>query len=184
MTGFRRRASVAEVSSWIERNIRPLGQEHVELAGACGRVLAEEIRSPTAMPPFDRAAMNGYEMRVEESFGAWVYSPAVFRRVGRSYPGLPCLVVVGPAEAVEVATGSPIPAAADAVIPVESTRVEGARVIVTEGIPLGRNVGRLGEDIAEGAVVVRAGRAIRAQDLGVLTSVGAQGAGRATSPRA
>ena len=62
----------------------------------------------------------------------------------------------------------PLPSGADAVVPVESTRVDGDQVLVSEAVPHGRNVGRRSEDIAPGAVVLRAGRAIRPQDLGVL----------------
>ncbi|HKI18947.1 MAG TPA: gephyrin-like molybdotransferase Glp [Isosphaeraceae bacterium] len=173
MRGFKTRASVDEVSAWIVEHIRPLASEEIALGEAWGRVLARDIIAPFAVPPFDRAAMDGYAVRAEETFGASDYMPAAFRCVGRSRPGLRCPVTVGPAETVEVATGAPLPKGADAVVPVESARVDGLRVQVCEALPQGRNVGRCGEDIAAGTVVLKAGRVVRPQDLGVLSAVGA-----------
>src|SRR5205085_1793224 len=79
---------------------------------------------------------------------------------------------VSAGEAVQVATGAPLPPGADAVIPVEATRPEGDRVWVSEAIPPGRHVSRRGEDIASGSLVLPAGRHLRPQDLGVLSAVG------------
>jgi molybdopterin molybdotransferase len=172
MRGFKVRASVSAVLAWIDEQVRPLESESVALGAAWGRVLARDIVAARAVPPFDRSAMDGYAVRAEETFGATVYLPAVLRCVGRSRPGLACAAAVGPLEAVEVATGAPLPAGADAVVPVESTRIEGDRVLVFEAVPQGRNVGRRGEDIAPGTLVLRAGRLIRPQDLGVISAIG------------
>src|SRR5262249_8953411 len=105
--------------------------------------------------------------------GASAYTPAVFRCMGRSRPGQRCEAVVGPGDAVQVATGAPMPPGSDAVIPVESTRAEGEQVWVSEAIPQGRNVSRCGEDIAGGRRVLPAGRRLRPQDLGILSAGGA-----------
>jgi molybdopterin molybdotransferase len=172
MRGFKLRTSVSAVWAWINERIRPLDSEEIALGEAWGRVLARDIVADQAVPPFDRAAMDGYAVRAEETFGASAYVPAALRCVGRSRPGSGCVATVGPLQAVEVATGAPLPAGADAVVPVESTRVEGDHVLVIEAVPRGRNVGRRGEDIAPGTAVLRAGRVIRPQDLGVLSAVG------------
>ena len=74
--------------------------------------------------------------------------------------------------AVEIATGAPIPAGADAVVKVESTEADGPMLRVVEPTPPGRNVGRLGEDVSAGTAVLRAGRILRPQDLGVLSALG------------
>jgi molybdopterin molybdotransferase len=86
---------------------------------------------------------------------------------------------VGPGGAVRIMTGAPLPAGADAVLQAEDAEELPAaaggppRVRVTEPVPPGRHVGRRGEDVAEGSVVLRAGRLLRPQDVGVLASVGA-----------
>jgi molybdopterin molybdotransferase len=124
------------------------------------------------VPAFDRAAMDGYAVGGEATFGASVYTPATFRRVGRSRPGFACEVTVGPSEAVQVATGAPMPAGTDAVVPFESTRADGESIFVHEAVPAGRHVSRSGEDIPRGATVLLAGRLLRPQDLGVLSALG------------
>ncbi len=172
MRGFRRRSSVEEVVALIGRRVEPLEAESVPLSQAAGRVLAAEILAAAPVPPFDRAAMDGYAVRGEETFGADLYNPAVFQIVGRSRPGLAFQGVVGPGQAAEIATGAPLPDGADAVVKVEATEAEGSSVRVVEPTPPGRNVGRIGEDIAAGTVVLPAGRILRPQDLGVLSALG------------
>jgi molybdopterin molybdotransferase len=170
--GFRSRASVDEVLALIAGRVGPLGVETVPLGEAAGRVLAVEMVAAEPVPPFDRSAMDGYALRGEETFGADAYSPALFRVVGRSRPGLRFAGEVGAGEAVEIATGAPLPAGSDTVVPVESTSVEGDVVRVTEPVPPGRHVGTRGEDVAAGTAVLAPGRVLRPQDLGVLSALG------------
>lgn len=170
MRGFRTRASVAEAQALIECRLGPLAPESAP--PAAGHVLAEPIRAGCAMPPFDRAAMDGYALRGEETFGADAYTPAPFRVIGRARPGRPFAGPVGPGEAIEIATGAPMPEGADAVAKVEATRREGDALHVAEATPPGRHVGRRGEDVAEGSTLLAAGRVLRPQDLGVLSAQG------------
>jgi molybdopterin molybdotransferase len=173
MKGFRSRASVAELSAWIAGRINALSSENVSFRESCGRVLAKDVVATEAVPAFDRSAMDGYAVQAEETFGASDYMPAPFRCVGKSRPGWSCEAAIGPGEAIEVATGAPLPRGADAVVPVEATRLEGETVLVTEAVPRGRHVSRRGEDFTAGALVLRAGRILRPQDLGVLSAVAA-----------
>jgi molybdopterin molybdotransferase len=173
MRGFKTRTSVTELWSWITRSIKPLDCEEIALAAGSGRVLANEVTATVAVPPFDRAAMDGYAVRAPETFGASAYLPAVFQRVARSRPGMPCEMPVHPFQTIEIATGAPLPSGSDAVVPVESTQLEGDRVLVFEAVPEGRNVSRRGEDIAPGTVVLPAGRVLRPQDLGLMSAIGA-----------
>src|SRR4051794_8852352 len=122
MRGFRVRSSVDEVVALISRRVEPLSAETIDLTQAAGRVLAEEVRAGAPVPAFDRAAMDGYAARGEETFGASDYAPIAFRCIGEARPGRRCAPVVGPGEAVEITTGSAIPEGADTVVKVESTR--------------------------------------------------------------
>lgn len=170
--GFRTRTAVEEVWGLIDRRVEAVGMEEVPLREAAGRVLAGEVVAGRPMPPFDRAAMDGFALRGEETFGADGYAPAVFRVIGRSRPGNRFGGRVGPGEAVAIATGAPMPEGADAVAPVESVAVEADQLKVVEPFPPGRHVGRTGEDIEEGARMLEARRRLRPQDLGVLSGVG------------
>ncbi len=170
MRGFRLRTVVEEVFTLIDARIAPLEPELVALREAAGRVLGEEVRAAHAIPPFNRAAMDGYALQGEETFGADAYNPAFFRVVGRARPGQPYLGRLASHEAVEIATGAPMPAAADAVAKVEATRLVGESLQVIEPTPPGRHVGRLGEDVTESTPLLAAGRVLRPQDLGVLSA--------------
>jgi molybdopterin molybdotransferase len=173
MRGFQDRAEVADVLALLEARLRPLPSEPVELTEAAGRVLAADVVAETAVPAFDRAAMDGYALRGAETFGAGPYNPLEFDVVGEALPGQPYPEEVQPGQAVRIMTGAPLPAGADTVLQAESAEETGGKVRVADAMPPGRHVGRRGEDIAVGAVVLRAGRVLRPQDVGVLASLGA-----------
>lgn len=127
--------------------------------------------------------MDGFALRGEETFGTDAYAPAEFHVVGRARPGAAFEGAVGPGEAVAIATGAPIPAGADTVVPVESTTVTGDRVRVNEPVPVGRHIGLRGEDLAAGTLVLSARRVLRPQDLGVLSGLGVDPVAVVARPR-
>lgn len=175
MRGFQSRTEVEAVVSLLQQRTARLPAEAVELADAAGRVLAEDVTAEVAVPGFDRAAMDGYALRGAETFGADAYSPLEFDVIGEALPGRPFADAVQPGQAVRIMTGAPVPAGADAVLQAEAAEEEVGRqrLRVREAVPPGRHVGRVGEDIARGTVVLRAGRVLRPQDVGVLASLGA-----------
>ncbi len=172
MRGFRDRAEVVELLAWIDRQAKPLDGETVPLARAVGRVLAQSVVATVAVPGFDRAAMDGYAVQAEETFGASPYNPLELALVGESLPGQPYSGHLMPGQAVRIMTGSPVPSGADAVIPVEQTEARTDRVRIHEPIAPGRHIGRRGEDISPGQEVLAVGRRLRPQDLGLLASIG------------
>jgi molybdopterin molybdotransferase len=175
MRGFPRRTEVSAVWQLLDARVRALPAEAVELPRAAGRVLAADVTAEAAVPAFDRAAMDGYALRGEETFGCDAYNPLEFAVVGESFPARPFAGRVQPGQAVRIMTGAPLPEGADAVLQAEAAEeVAGeARLRVREPVPPGRHVGRRGEDIAPGAVVLHAGRVLRPQDVAVLASLGA-----------
>jgi|SRR5579864_676126 len=172
MRGFRTRTAVQDVIARIVRRVGMLESEMTTLAEAAGRVLAAPVQAQEPVPPFDRAAMDGYALRGEETFGADAYNPAVFRNLGESRPGRAYAGAVGPGGAVEITTGAPLPRGADTVVKAESTQSDGPTVRVFEATPPGRHVSLRSEDVAPGTVVLPAGRSLRPQDLGVLSALG------------
>jgi molybdopterin molybdotransferase len=173
MRGFQDRAEVGAVVALIDGRVRPLPAEDVDLRAAAGRVLAADVTAGVAVPGFDRAAMDGYALRGGETFGAGPYNPLEFEVVGTSLPGRPFAGRVGSGQAVRIMTGAPLTDGADAVLPAENAEECDERVRVSEAVPPGRHVGRRGEDVEAGSVVLRAGRLLRPQDVAVLASVGA-----------
>ncbi len=172
MRGFRDRTEVEVVLALLDRRLAPLPTETVELRHAASRVVAKDLVADVAVPPFDRAAMDGYALRGEETFGATAYNPLEFRVIGEARPGRPFTGEVGSGQAIRIMTGAPMPAGADAMLMAEAAQEEGVIVRVSDAVPPGRHVGRTGEDIAPGTVVLHAGRRLRPQDLGVLASIG------------
>jgi molybdopterin molybdotransferase len=173
MRGFRDRAEVEEVTALLDARLRPLPAERVGLHDAAGRVLAVDVVAEVAVPPFDRAAMDGFALRGNETFGADPYNPLEFDVVGLALPGRPFSGKVRAGQAVRIMTGAPLPDGADAVLQAEDAEEAGDRVLVRTAVPPARHIGRRGEDIEPGSVVLRAGRVLRPQDVGVLASIGA-----------
>jgi molybdopterin molybdotransferase len=183
MRGFRDRAEVADVLRLLDARTEALPGEPVPLAGLAGRVLAEGVVSSVDVPGFARAAMDGYAVRAEDTFGADAYNPLPLEVVGEALPARPFAGEVLPGQAARVMTGAPVPAGADAVLPAEAAAERDGRVLVREAVSPGRHVGRVGEDVAKGREVLAAGRRLRPQDVGLLASIGAGSAGVVRRPR-
>jgi molybdopterin molybdotransferase len=188
MRGFPSRTDVDQVLALLDTRLKPLDTEEIQLHEAAGRVLATDVSATVAVPAFDRAAMDGYALRGQETFGADAYNPLEFRIVGESFPGRPYLGHVASGQSVRIMTGAPLPAGADAVIQAEAAEEtrsqEGTASVlrVMEPVPPGRHVGKRGEDIEIGTVVLMAGRVFRPQDVGLLASLGASPVGVVRRP--
>jgi molybdopterin molybdotransferase len=113
--------SVEEVLGRLLAVVAPLPAERVALSDAVGRVLAEPVRSALDLPPWDNSAMDGYAVHAVDTAGALAGSPARLRVVGEVRAGGSADIDVPPGCAVRIATGAPVPASTDAVVPVEST---------------------------------------------------------------
>lgn len=183
MRGFAQRTTVEAARAWVDALPVTCVAETVALARAADRVLVREVVSPVDVPGFDRAMMDGFALRGAETHGASPYNPLEFRVVGEALPGRPSGVSRQAGEVVRIMTGAPLPAGCDAVLPVEQVELHGDRIAALGEVPPGRHVGRRGEDVAAGAVVLPAGRRLRPQDLGVLSSIGGSTVDVARRPR-
>jgi molybdopterin molybdotransferase len=176
MRGFQDRANVDFVQALLAKRLKSLPAEMVGLHDAAGRVLASAVSAEVDVPAFDRAAMDGFALRGQETFGAGPYNPLELEVIGSCYPGRPFSGCVGSGQAVRIMTGAPLPAGADAVLQAESAEEIPAptrsRIRLIDAVPPGRNVGHRGEDIEAGSIVFRQGRMLRPQDVGVLASIG------------
>ncbi|WP_052745583.1 molybdopterin molybdotransferase MoeA [Allosalinactinospora lopnorensis] len=152
---------------------RRTGTEPVDREAALGRVPAAAVTSGAALPGFARSTVDGYAVRAADTYGASDALPAYFDLIGSVRMGAPADVAVRPGAAVQIPTGAAIPHEADAVVMVEHTQVTMPGVIeVTRPIAVGGGVVRADEDVAVGAELAPAGRALRAQDLGLLAAAG------------
>lgn len=173
MRGFRDRAEVAEVQQHLRARLRALSTETVGLRAAAGRVLAGQVISEVAVPSFARAAMDGYALKGSETFGAGFYNPLEFEVIGQALPGRPFIGTVMAGQAVRIMTGAPLPDGADAILRAEDGQELSGRLQVSDVVPPGKHVGKVGEDIESGTMLFPASRVLRPQDVGVLASIGA-----------
>lgn len=172
LRGFGARTAVDDAVGRIRQRTGPLGSEMIELAAAAGRVLAADVVAAVPVPHFDRSAFDGYAVRAEETAPARPDAAVTLALVGEALPGRPLNRPLGPGEAIRIMTGAPVPAGATAVIPFEKASEADGQLPVTEPIPVGKNVSRVGEDVPAGRTVLTAGRVLRPQDVGLLASIG------------
>ena len=156
MRGFATRTTVEDALSWVDAampEIRDLPIEDVSLAHSSGRVLARDIVSHVNVPGFARAMMDGLAVVAEDTLGATTYNPLPLTVVGLCLPSQPFQGKVTSGGAVRIMTGAPLPAGADAVLPIENARVDGPRALAMGEVSPGKHVGQLGEDVRTGDVV-------------------------------
>ena len=163
--------------------VRPTATQTVALAEAAGRVLREPIIADRDQPPFNRSAMDGFALRADE-----VRPGAVWRIVGRVDAGSAQQHYLTPVEAGEarrIATGAPVPAGADCVIPIEQASAAGDELSATvDRAKRWQNVHRQGSDAAAGAVVIEPGTMLGPQHVGIAAAVGAVALRVGVPPRA
>lgn len=172
MRGFSQRTTVDCAFQWLDRSLQLLDTVALSIAESYGRVLSGPLIAPFNVPEFVRSAMDGYALIADETVGASDYSPAEYQVVGESFPGRLAEIVICTGTCVRIMTGAPLPAGADAVVPVENTRESPRGIEVTEPIPAGKNVGPVGEDITAGEIVLPALRRLRPQDIAIAASLG------------
>jgi len=149
---------------------RTLDTEAVELPAAVGRVLAEPVVADRNLPPFPRALRDGYAVRAVDMRAV----PARLQLVGEVRPGHGFAGTLHAGQAVRIMTGAPVPDGADAVVPVEQAREEGAAVVL-QGIAVsGQHITPPGAEATAGQCLLAAGRRLGFAELAVLAMVGHQ----------
>ena len=154
----------------------PLGIERVPLAQALGRVVAENIESPVDVPGFDRANVDGFALRAQDTVGAREDAPRLLQLTDEVLtPGHAPAVTVTEGHATVIATGGMVPRGADAVVLVENTELveqEGLQAVqVSKAVPAGSFITFAGTDIGRGETVLRAGQLLTSREIGLLAAV-------------
>jgi molybdopterin molybdotransferase len=152
--------------------VTPLSALDLTLPDAHGCVLAEQVSSTFPLPPFDNSGMDGYAVRAADVAAASESAPVTLPVVGDIAAGAAGAYNVQPGLCVRIMTGAPMPAGADAVVPVEWTDGGIAQVRITRPAEAGRHIRRAGEDLATGSVVLPSGTHLGATQIGLLAAVG------------
>jgi len=172
--------SIEEALNKILGHIRVLEPEEKPILECLGQVLAEDIRSDIAIPPWDNSAMDGFAVIAESTRGASPSSPRILNVIGEVAAGAVFEGEVEPGTAVRIMTGAPLPRGADSVVPFEETdevqRKSAPNKLSQIGIrhPAEKelNVRYRGEDIEKGTPVLSRGTVLNPPEIGVLASLG------------
>jgi molybdenum cofactor synthesis domain-containing protein len=169
---FRKLVSVNKAQEIINSLQVLPGKESLALEEAHGKTLAEDIIAGINVPPFPRAVMDGYAVRAEDTYAGSETEPVRLRMLGNIPAGSGAKFKVSAGEAVEIATGAPVPEGADSVVMVEYSSEEDGNVLIYRPVTVGENVMKTGSDLPKGGRVLRTGRKIGTREIGVLASVG------------
>ena len=147
--------------------------ERIDLDTSVGRVLADAVVADRDVPPFDRAAMDGYAVVAEDTVGATRMEPRLLQWVETVHTGGVPSRSLGAGQCTQIATGAPMPAGATAVVMVEETdRRDGDRVAIFTPVYPRQHVGRRGADIRTGAELLHPGDLLTPSRIGSIAALG------------
>lgn len=142
----------------------PKRTERIELHQSLGRYLAEDIKSDINMPPFHKAAMDGFAIRESDIQKELTIIETIAA-------GQTPSKTVKEGQASKIMTGAPVPEGADFVIQVELSKMVGDHSVKFTGHPK-NNIIPTAEDVNVGDIVLENGQKIDARHIAVLASVG------------
>jgi molybdopterin molybdotransferase len=154
------------------RVARPLPPIDLPLLDAAGCVLAEDVTAPIDLPRFDNSSMDGYAVHVADLPGAGPQAPLRLPVVADIPAGAGDVVPLAAGNTARIMTGAPLPAGADAVVPVEWTDGGTSSVGIHQVPAPGQFVRRAGEDVRAGQTVLRAGVRLSPRQVSLLAAVG------------
>jgi len=172
--------SVEEALEKVLSYVGVLEPERKPILDCLGQVLADDVYSTMDIPPLDNSAMDGYALRAEDTRGASESTPRYLVVVGEVAAGSMPAKEVRPGTAIRIMTGAPLPEGADAVVRFEDTdedsrkssRGKLSQIGILYGAKRGLNIRRRGEDIASGELILKKGKVLRPQEIGILASLG------------
>jgi molybdopterin molybdotransferase len=165
--------SVEDARDRVLSQVHPLAPLQLPLTDAYGCVVAQDVLATHDLPEFASSAMDGFAARASDLAGATPSHPRELKIVGRALIGHEPDGTVGAGETMHIATGAPVPAGADVIVPIENADVDGDEVVrLVDGPPPGTHVRPRGEDVHEGDVLIPSGKRVGAPELGLLANAG------------
>jgi len=170
--------SVEQARAQMLDGLEPLGAEDVTLLDALGRVAAAELTSLTTLPPWDNSAMDGFAVVAADIAAATESQPVVLPVTGEVAAGAAPSATVARGSAVRILTGAPIPAGADAVVPVEDTDAQPGvaelptHVAIRTAFEAGAHIRRAGSDLRAGQRLLEPGTQLTPAAIAVVAAGG------------
>jgi molybdenum cofactor synthesis domain-containing protein len=173
MRPFKSLISFNEAYSIALDNTKPIDRtEEIKVEDANNRVLAQEIVAKIDVPPYDRAAMDGYAVIAQNTFGADQFSPKLLAIIGEVFAGSVPEKSISTGECMQIATGAMLPNGADSVVMIEDTELEEDSARIFKPVYPKANVSEKGSDILKGTIMLQKGEVINPSKVGVLSSLG------------
>lgn len=163
--------------------VRPLVPVVVPLPEAAGRIAAHGVCAEGDLPPFARAAVDGFALAASSVAAARPDAPVRLEVTLDVEPGASAPGALRPGETARVLTGSPLPEGADAVVMLEDVVEREDHILVSSVVARGKHAGARGEDVTMGDRLLAAGRRIRPDDLGLLAALGVRDVAIHAPPR-
>jgi molybdenum cofactor synthesis domain-containing protein len=173
MKPFGKLTSFDDALELVRSNIKPIQtSELVVLPKALGRIVAFDVVALYDIPPFDRASMDGFAVRAQDTFGCSRINPKELNVIGNLFAGQLPDKSLTEGECLKIATGAIMPQGADAVVMIEDTKQIDYKVsILKAAYPFG-NVANKGEDIKAGSKIIKKGDILTPGRIGMLSSQG------------
>jgi len=152
-------------------NFKPK-MEMVSIQNATSRVLAKDVISKIEIPSFNKASMDGFAIKSAETKNAAKKNPVFFKIVGKIFAGDQKRNSIKSGEAIAIATGSPLPEGADAVIMIEHVIHYKDKIKITKKVDKQSNLALSGEEVRKNQTILKKGTWITPQDVGLLASIG------------
>jgi molybdenum cofactor synthesis domain-containing protein len=151
-----------------------VGTEYVSLVEATDRILADCIRCPIDIPPFQRSTVDGFAIMSSDTKKATKDHHATLEVVGKISAGKSSRTRISSGKAVAIATGAMIPRGADSVIMIEDVTIEDKekKICISDGIDKGSNITPRGNDLRKGQILLKKGTWLTAADIGLIASIG------------
>lgn len=173
MRPFKSLISFDEAQRIAFSSVKPIERiERVNAEDASFRVLSSEITAKIDVPPFDRAAMDGYAVLASDTYGAGQFEPKQLMLVGLIHAGEVSNIEISAGNCAQIATGAKIPKGADSVVMIEDTEKVGEKVRIFKPVYPEANLSKKGSDISNGTTILHKGENLNPSKLGVLTSLG------------
>lgn len=147
-------------------------KETVQVKNARDRILATDIKATIPLPPFTRAAMDGYAVKAEDTFSASEDNPKYLKLVGSLKAGEVPSVEITSNTCIEIGTGAPLPPGADGVVMVEYTQIDQDKVAIYQPITPGQNITLEGSDVKKGEIILEKDTLLTPKNMGVLSAIG------------
>ena len=166
----KKRISLEKAVSILEKRIKCIKKtEKIILDQTLGRILSKDIISKINVPPFNNSAVDGYVFKHSDLNKK---SETILKLAGRITAGQNFNKKIKTGEVARIFTGAKVPEGTDTVIMQEDCNVINDQIILKSGIFKNANIRKKGEDIKYGKKIISRGSKLRAQDIGLIASIG------------